>query len=62
MKIAFIGGGNMAAALIAGLAGKVAPGANIHVVDPNPDALEKLHAQYGVSTAAAADAVVAEAK
>jgi pyrroline-5-carboxylate reductase len=62
MKIAFIGGGNMAAALIAGLAGKVAPGANIHVVDPNPASLEKLHAQHGVSTAAAADAVVAEAE
>jgi len=62
MKIAFIGGGNMAAALIAGLAGKVAPGANIHVVDPNPASLEKLHAQHGVSTAAAADAAVAEAE
>ncbi|MGB9991449.1 pyrroline-5-carboxylate reductase [Massilia sp. SM-13] len=62
MKIAFVGGGNMAAALIAGLAGKVAPGANIHVVDPNPASLEKLHAQHGVSTAAAADAAVAEAE
>ena len=62
MKIAFVGGGNMAAALIAGLAGKVAPGANIHVVDPNPASLEKLHAQHGVSTAAVADAAVAEAE
>lgn len=60
MKIAFIGGGNMAAALIAGLAGKHA---NIHVVDPNADALERLRTQYGVSTAApstdAADAAQA---
>lgn len=53
MKIAFIGGGNMAAALIAGLAGKLTAGADIHVVDPNPAALEKLRAQYGVSTSGA---------
>ena len=52
MKIAFIGGGNMAAALIAGLAGKLTPGANIHVVDPNPASLEALQRQYGVTVAA----------
>jgi pyrroline-5-carboxylate reductase len=62
MKIAFVGGGNMAAALIAGLAGKVTPGANIHVVDPNPAALEALHARHGVTTAASIDAAVAEAE
>jgi len=62
MKIAFIGGGNMAAALIAGLAGKVTPGANLHVVDPNPAALEKLHGQHGVTTAATIDAAVIEAE
>jgi pyrroline-5-carboxylate reductase len=56
MKIAFIGGGNMAAALIAGLAGKLTAGANIHVVDPNSASLERLRAQYGVTTAASADA------
>ena len=54
MKIAFIGGGNMAAALIAGLAGKLTPGANIHVVDPNPASLETLQRQYGVTVAASA--------
>jgi pyrroline-5-carboxylate reductase len=54
MKISFIGGGNMASALIAGLAGK-----DIHVIDPNPDALARLAAQYGVSTSAAIDAAVA---
>jgi pyrroline-5-carboxylate reductase len=58
MKIAFIGGGNMASALIAGLAGKLTPGANIHVADPNPDALARLAAQFGVSTAPAAGAAV----
>jgi pyrroline-5-carboxylate reductase len=59
MKISFIGGGNMATALIAGLAGKVAQGADIHVIDPNPEALEKLRAQYGVSTAPEIGAPVA---
>lgn len=58
MKIAFIGGGNMASALIAGLAGKLTSGANIHVVDPNAQALATLSAQFGVSTAAGADAAV----
>jgi pyrroline-5-carboxylate reductase len=50
MKIAFIGGGNMATALIAGLAGKLTSGANIHVVDPNAEALARLHHQFGVTT------------
>ncbi len=58
MKIAFIGGGNMASALIAGLAGQLTAGANIHVVDPNADALAKLATQFGVSTAGAIDGAV----
>jgi pyrroline-5-carboxylate reductase len=61
MKISFIGGGNMASALIAGLAGKAAQAGDIHVIDPNPDALDKLRAQYGVRTSAAIDAAVADA-
>ena len=61
MKIAFIGGGNMASALIAGLAGKLTAGANIHVVDPNADALERLRTQYGVTTASSAGAAVTSA-
>ncbi len=59
MKISFIGGGNMASALIAGLAGKVAPGADIHVVDPNADALQRLHDAHGVTTAPGIGAAVA---
>jgi pyrroline-5-carboxylate reductase len=51
MKISFIGGGNMATALIAGLVGKRAAGSDVHVVDPNTEALERLAARYGVSTA-----------
>jgi pyrroline-5-carboxylate reductase len=59
MKISFIGGGNMATALIAGLAGKVAQGGDIHVVDPNADAQARLQAQYGVTTAPDIGAAVA---
>ncbi|WLI89789.1 pyrroline-5-carboxylate reductase [Massilia sp. R2A-15] len=51
MKITFIGGGNMASALIAGLAGQLTAGENIHVVDPNPEQLTRLKDSYGVSTA-----------
>ncbi|GAC1316345.1 MAG: pyrroline-5-carboxylate reductase [Collimonas sp.] len=58
LKISFIGGGNMAAALIGGLAGKVAEGANIHVIDLNPEALQHLAQRFGVSTATEIDAAV----
>lgn len=60
MKISFIGGGNMATALIAGLVGKVPQAGDIHVVDPNAEALNKLHTQYGVSTAPDIGATVAD--
>ena len=56
MKIAFIGGGNMASALIAGLVKQA--GTAIHVVDPNADALARLAQQYGASTATTIDAGV----
>lgn len=69
MKISFIGGGNMATALIASLAGKIAAPGDIHVVDPNADALARLRSQYGVSTApeigadvAASDVIVLAVK
>jgi pyrroline-5-carboxylate reductase len=41
----------MASALISGLAGKFTPGANIHVVDPNVEALERLRQAHGVTVA-----------
>jgi pyrroline-5-carboxylate reductase len=58
LKIGFIGGGNMAGALIGGLAGKLTAGSNIHVVDINTDALQKLHRQFGVTTAQQIDAAL----
>jgi pyrroline-5-carboxylate reductase len=59
LKIAFIGGGNMASALIAGLAGKLTAGANICVIDPNPAALESLRTRFGVDGAASVAAGLA---
>jgi pyrroline-5-carboxylate reductase len=58
LKISFIGGGNMATALIGGIAGKLTAGSNIHVVDINADALNKLSQQFGVTTAQQIDAAV----
>ncbi|MDR0934116.1 MAG: pyrroline-5-carboxylate reductase [Burkholderiaceae bacterium] len=58
-RIGFIGGGNMASALIGGVAGKVMPGSHIHVVDPNPDALDKLEKRFGVTTSIAMDECLA---
>jgi pyrroline-5-carboxylate reductase len=59
LKIAFIGGGNMAAALIGGLAGNLTAAANIHVVDISADALQRLQQQFGVTTASAIDGKIA---
>jgi pyrroline-5-carboxylate reductase len=56
MKIGFIGGGNMASALIAGLVGKLTEGGNIHVVDLNLDSLQALTRQFGVGSAQVIDA------
>jgi pyrroline-5-carboxylate reductase len=59
LKVGFIGGGNMAAALIGGLADKLVAGDHIHVVDPNAEALSRLQRQFGVSTASQVDAAIA---
>lgn len=60
MKISFIGGGNMAGALISGLAGKFTAGANIHVVDLNVDGLARLAQQFGVTTSQQIDTAIAQ--
>jgi pyrroline-5-carboxylate reductase len=62
LKIAFIGGGNMAQALIGGLAGKLTAAENIHVVDVMPDTLAMLSERFGVTTAASPSAVLASAE
>lgn len=59
LKITFVGGGNMAAALIGGLAGNLTAANNIHVIDINTDTLEKLQQQFGVTTSEKIDATVA---
>jgi len=58
LSIAFIGGGNMAAALTAGLAGTVCPASHIHVIDINESSRRNFEA-LGMSTAAAPDETLA---
>ena len=60
LKISFVGGGNMAAALIGGLAGKLTAAENIHVVDLNADTRDRLQKQFGVRASPAIDAAVAD--
>ena len=55
MKITFIGGGNMAVALIGGMKKKGFSAAGIQVVEPTPEARERLTAAFGVRCAAAID-------
>lgn len=52
-KIAFIGGGNMAAAIIGGLVASGRAGADITVIDPNADQRARLAGEYSVKTSAA---------
>ncbi|MFI4939684.1 MAG: pyrroline-5-carboxylate reductase [Burkholderiales bacterium] len=60
LKIGFIGGGNMATALIGGLAGKRTAAENIHVIDPDATALARLAQQFGVGTANRIDDRIAQ--
>lgn len=55
MKIAFIGGGNMAAALIGGLVKRGVAPADIYAVDINDEARERTAKQFGIATGATID-------
>ena len=57
-SLSFIGGGNMATALIGGLASRPGLRASCHVVDTNQAALDKLHQQFGVATSTQIDAAL----
>ena len=59
--LAFIGGGNMASAIIGGLIKSGTPTAQILVVEPYAPQRDKLHADFGIEALAAADASLAQA-
>ena len=55
MKILFLGGGNMANALIGGMLKQGFAATDIHVIDPGADARAKLSAAYAVNCHAGPD-------
>jgi len=62
LNIAFVGGGNMATALIGGLVAKGADARAIAVIEVSPAARERLAARYPVQIVTAPDAAVQRAE
>jgi pyrroline-5-carboxylate reductase len=60
LKIVFVGGGNMARAIIGGLVAKGIRGSDIAVVEIDAAAREKLMSEFGVNTLAAPGAELAK--
>jgi len=60
-RIAFIGGGNMASAIIGGLIRQGLPAAQVAVVEPLAEARQRLQAQFGVASAEAPGPALAAA-
>jgi pyrroline-5-carboxylate reductase len=60
-KIAFIGGGNMASAIIGGLLKQGLPAASVAVVEPFDEARRKLASQFGLQAEATAGPALASA-
>ncbi|KLU22675.1 pyrroline-5-carboxylate reductase [Caballeronia mineralivorans PML1(12)] len=59
MKIAFIGGGNMASALIGGLIKRGVAAADLYVVDSGEEARQRTEKQFGVATGTSIDSKLA---
>jgi len=60
LKIAFIGGGNMASALIGGLLKEGASSSQIHVLEPDESARSRLQSSFSVTTWASAGSFLDE--
>jgi pyrroline-5-carboxylate reductase len=61
MKIAFVGGGNMASAIIGGLIAKGTPAGSMVVIEIDPGARLRLMGEFGVTTVEAPGAELATA-
>ena len=59
MKITYIGGGNMAAAMIGGMLSQGFTSSEIHVVEPDANKRSELMAKYGISTSSPDDTLPA---
>ncbi len=61
-RIVFVGGGNMASAVISGLLKQGHAASTLHVVEPGAAQRDRLRSEFGVSSQAAADAGLAGAE